>query len=206
MTLLAAAALSACGGSAAPPKAATCVPTYVYSNVKSEGSALDVVDLETADNATNSSEIFTLTESRTAAVSIQDSTINYTRKYAEVSGTGIAAIPAPYDALGVVKARAVYNSVHETDSAVNMTSTVTTGSQVQLPVPAGATAYGLFGVVMKVTRGNLKSLNCPSLTQDSAETVILPEEYEWCTWVRGPDEFAAGGLSPCVVVAYDLAH
>lgn len=70
-----------------------------------------------------------------------------------------------------------------------------------LPIPA----LVLVTPKMKVTNGNLQS-TCAGVTQNNNQTVIVPEQYETCTWTRGPDVFTSGGVSPCVVVAYDLAQ
>jgi hypothetical protein len=203
MLLLSSAALSGCAGK---PKPAACKPTYVYNNVKDQGSALDVLDLETAFNGTGQSEDLSLTAQHSHSVSVEESNSTVTTFHAAVNGSAaLVAVAGVFDVAAQGRAQAVYDRVHETDSAVTISSSLSTGSVVHLTVAPGATAYGLFGVVMKVTNGDLQSTNCTGAALDSHETFIIPTEYEWCTWTRGPDDFTDGGLSPCVVVAYDLS-
>lgn len=197
--------ISGCSGT--PAQAAPCNPTYVYSHVKDQGSALYVIDIETDHNGTTGNETYELNDTRTGSFSIEDSVASVTQVSASLNAYGqVVGVGPGFTAMGSAQASAAYSYVHATDNSVKTTTSLSVGSTVSLTVPPGATGYGLFGVVVKVTNGDVKSTNCPSLQQDSHETVILPEEVEWCTWVRGPDEFADGGLSPCVVVGYDLAH
>jgi hypothetical protein len=202
--VLLASALPACSS---PPAKPACTPTYVYSGVKTHGSALNVVDLETEYNGSATAETFTLNDTHGSSVAIEDSTETASPADAMFSDSAPITEDDPeFAPVTAAQSAAIYNSVSQTDSSVRTEASQTTGSQVQITVPAGATAYGLFGVVMDVTSGDLHAKSCPSLAQASQETVIIPEEYEWCTWTRGPDEFTDGGLSPCVVVAYDLKH
>jgi hypothetical protein len=204
--LLLAGAVTACGSASAQPPP-QCTPTYVYSHVKNQGSALYVLDVETDYNGTSQAEPFTPIDKRSGSFSIEDSTASVTRVDADVDAVGqVSDLDSEFAEMPQPEASAAFSYVQGTDHSVQTTTSLTIGSTVRLDVPPGATGYALFGVVVKITNGNVRSSNCPSLQQNSHETVILPEESEWCTWIRGPDVFTDGGRSHCVVVAYDLAH
>jgi hypothetical protein len=194
------------GAGVAASSSPSCTPTVVYNHIKDEGSALDVVDIQTAYNGTDSPEPFTLTSENSHTVSIQETTANTTGFTAEVGGSAGFTTPVKWLPSASVQAQAIYRTVHQTDSTVQQDATVSAGSAIQMSIPAGATGYGLLGVVMKITRGDLHSAGCAEVASTRLETVIIPTEYEWCTFVRGPDEFTAGGSgsSQCRVVAYDL--
>src|SRR5690242_9408972 len=77
------AGISACGG-AAQAKTIPCKPTYAYSNVKNQGSALYVIDVETDHNGTSRGETFALSNTRTSSFAIEDSTVSVTRFRASI--------------------------------------------------------------------------------------------------------------------------
>jgi hypothetical protein len=198
------AAVAACGGGA---QAVSCTPTYVYSNVKSQGSALYVVDIETDYNGSPGDESATFSDQRTGSFTIEDSSSTVIRADATVDDNGqVTNADSEFSPMSGAQASAAFSYVHGTDHSVKTSTSLSITNTPQVEdIPPGATAYGLFGVVVKITNGDLISTNCPSLEQNSHETVLLPQESEWCTWIRGPDEFTDGGQSHCVVVADGLA-
>ncbi|GCE09538.1 hypothetical protein [Dictyobacter aurantiacus] len=208
--------LASCGGNdtegnARATATPTCQPTYVYDQVQNQGEALDVVDFESAYNGTANKEIFTLSASHSASVSISTSDTKIEKFRAEVQAGIEASADAPLfngaanlEVTAEAQADAIYESVHRVSNTVSKIQTSTTGSLIQLTIPPMSRGYGLYGAMVKITSGHLYSNNCGTPDDQGTISAIIPERFEWCTWTRGPNLFSDGGQGPCDVVAYNL--
>lgn len=199
--------LTACGGggpAALPPP--PCVPSFVYSSVRTFGVGFDVVDQESETNAGSTPVTYTLTSQHGRTISIEESTVNGFSVSAWIGEAGLKVNPVSTKPLSAQASEAVFNYVHKTDSSVRQNFSVQAGAQVSMTVPPGATGYALYGAFVKVTRGTLQSSGCTTVTDNGTETTLVPISYHYCTWTRGPDVFTIGGQVPrsCgTIVAYD---
>src|ERR1022692_147400 len=110
VALLLSATISACGSSPAPPQPQKCTPTYVYSNVKTQGSALYVIDIETDHNGTAQSETYELNDTRSGSFAIENSTVSVTHVNASVDALGqLTDVGAGFVAMGSAQASAAYD-------------------------------------------------------------------------------------------------
>jgi len=191
-----------------PTPTAKCSPTFVYDNVKDQGTALDVLDVETAYNGTANSAPFTLTSSHSHSVSIQASAQTITRFRAELDGGAVVVAPIPWDPVGYVAGQVIYNVLHQSNSSIQEQASVSAGSSITITIPPGAKGYGLYGIMMDVTQGDLSSEGCADLAQDIPETILAPTQYEWCVFTEGPDTFPEGGYgsSSCLVIGNQEGH
>jgi hypothetical protein len=205
LALLGSALLSGCGGTAAALPA-PCIPNFVYSKVTNLGPGFDVIDEEVHTNAGGAPQTFTFTSQHGGIVSIEESTINGYDVHAQVDQYGLEVDPESMTPLSSEAAHAVYDYVHQTDTSVQMESTLLVGSTATTTIPPGATGYALYGVIVDVTHGTLQQRSCAPMSGNGPQTVLLPISYYSCSWTRGPDEFTDGGQVPTVcgkVIAYD---
>jgi len=189
----------------------SCTRTVVFGHVTDIGTALDVTEVKTAINDTDSAATFTLTNQHSTAVSIEETTKRVSSFTASVSAEVGFSLPVKWLPSASIQAQAIYTTVHETDSTVQQAVTVSAGSQLQIKIPAGATGYVLYGVDVQVVRGVLRSSGCSSPAQKISQTVFIPMHDGYCAFVRGPDQFTDGGYGTdlagnCQIIDYDLAQ
>ncbi|MFF3109026.1 hypothetical protein ACFVSN_07555 [Kitasatospora sp. NPDC057904] len=190
---------SSSGHAAAPPP--KCDTSYVYTNVKDGGTALEVVDAQMSQNQTGSTETWSVSTTREQTLSIQESESTTVKAHVAVAGTALVTGASAFVPAAEGQANAVFDYEHRTDSSVSRTSSKSTNTKVAIQVPPGTTAYALYGVVMKWTTGTVRTDACGGSTGGGeTKTFILPEAYTWCSWFVGPDSFTDGNQSPCEVV------
>jgi hypothetical protein len=153
-----------------------CSPKYAYDHLTSGGQAWRVVNEQEDQNS--SQESISTSFSSTSATTVSTSLS--------------AQITANVDALlGIV-----FASVHaEINGSVAKTVSTVVGNQVAVTIPAGRTAYGIYGVKMQVTSGDLYQANsCGGGKPDYGEVqTYVPIASGWCVWLSGG--------TPCPVIS-----
>jgi hypothetical protein len=152
----------------------SCLPKYKYVILSNSGEAWEVVNEQTDQNTTPNSATVTLTSTSASTVSTSAS-INIT------VDAGAA--------LGVV-----FASVHaDLNASVAKTVSTVVGNNYNVTIPPGKTAYGIYGVQVQVTTGNLDQSNvCGTTANYNSIQTYVPIAPGWCVWLSGE--------TPCRVV------
>jgi len=162
--------LSSSSGPQGPAAAesSSCAVNYSYDDLSSGGKAWLVVDEEQDQNTTSEPVSGTFISHTSTTVSMSAS-LNVT---------------VDVDALFP----AIFASVHaEINAAVSRTATTDVGNSFNLTIPAGKTAYGIYGVQEQVTSGTLTSTDSCNSDQTNYGTVStdVPISPGWCVWLSG---------------------
>jgi hypothetical protein len=85
-------------------------------------------------------------------------------------------------ALGVV-----FASVHaEFNASVAKTVSTVVGNNYNVTIPPGKTAYGIYGVQVQVTTGNLDQSDvCGTTANYNSIRTYVPIAPGWCVWLSG---------------------
>ena len=153
-----------------------CPVSYSYNDLVNGGKAWTVVDLEEDQNSTSDPASATFI-SRTATTVSMSASLNI--------GIDVDAILAP-----------IFASVHaQINASVSRSTTTDIGNRFGVTVPAGKTAYGIYGVQEQITSGNLSGDDTCSGGKTDYGTVstYVPISPGWCVWVSGQP--------PCVVLS-----
>ncbi len=153
-----------------------CSPKFAYNGLANDGQAWEVVKQQADQNATQRPVTirFTSTSATTVTASLS---VNVSAHVAAILGVVFASVHAQVNA-----------------SVTRIASTVV-GNSVTVNVPAGATANGIYGVRVQVTRGHLYQANsCGPAKPDYGNVqTYVPITPGWCVWLSGQP--------PCRVVS-----
>ena len=145
-----------------------CSPKFTYDNLANSGQAWQVVNQQEDQNTTQ--QTITIRFSSTSATTISTS--------ASVNVTANADA-----ALGVV-----FVSVRaQINASVTRTASTVVGNEVTVTIPAGMTAYGIYGVKVQVTGGHLyQSNSCGTAKPNYGDVqTYVPIAPGWCVWLSG---------------------
>jgi hypothetical protein len=192
------------GPATSPP---SCTPAVTFSDLENKGTGLYVINAVKSNNGGYTTQTFTVTNDRSATISIEQTVEKSTTETVELAGGLDLSIGEWLKVGASVTRTAIYTATQEIDSTVQQEVSINSGSSVQIPVPPGATGYVLYGVDMLIVHGTLKSAGCGAEPTKVPDTVIVPLGYDYCTLVRGPDIFTDGGSgassSPdCKIIGY----
>lgn len=152
-----------------------CSPGFMYSNLVNNGRSWEAIN-QLEDQNTTRATISTRFISTSATT---------------VSTTASIDITANINALlGVI-----FASVHaQINASVAKTASTVVGNEVTIAIPAGETAYGVYGVNVQVTTGHLYQSNtCGSAGPNYGNVkTYVPIASGWCVWLSGQ--------TPCRVV------
>jgi hypothetical protein len=145
-----------------------CSPKFAYSGLTNDGQAWEVVNRQADQNATQ--RPVTIRFTSTSATSVTAS--------ASIDlSANVSAI------LGII-----FASVHaQVNASVTRVASTVVGNAVTVNVPAGATANGIYGVRVQVTRGHLyRSNSCATAKPDYGDVLTyVPITPGWCVWLSG---------------------
>jgi hypothetical protein len=147
-----------------------CSPRYTYSDLVNDGLAWQRVNEQTDQNT--SSQPITTTFSSTSATTISTS-------------ASVDLVVNADALLGFI-----FASVHaQINASVIKAASTVVGNNVEVSVPAGKTAYGIYGVSVQVTDGHLYQGNscgaaAGEINYGNVRT-YAPLGAGWCVWISG---------------------
>jgi hypothetical protein len=145
-----------------------CSREFAYHILANSGQAWDVVNEQQDQNTTQNpaTTVFTSTSASTVSTS---ASIQISVYAAALLGTIFASVRAQINA------------------SVTKTVNTVVGNDFTVNVPAGETAYGIYGVKVQVTRGRLyQSNSCGSSRPDyGVVQTYVPISPGWCVWLSG---------------------
>jgi hypothetical protein len=156
--------------------APNCSVKIAYNNLVNDGEAWRVVNQEQDQNGTQA-PITTKFSSTTATNITTTASVDITANAAAVLGFVFASVHAQINA-----------SVAKVESTV-------IGNEVTVTIPAGMTAYGIYGVKVQVTGGHLSQSDAcggPDNNDYGQVQTYAPLSPGWCVWLSGE--------TPCRVV------
>jgi hypothetical protein len=156
-----------------------CSPKFVYNDLVNDGQAWKVVNRQTDQNTTQN------------AITINFSSTSATTVSVNIAASASINVGGSLDAVFA----SVYANVHaQINASVSKTVTTVVGNAVTVTIPAGETAYGIYGVSVQVTQGHLYQSNtCGSVKPDYGDVqTYVPLAAGWCVWLSGH--------TPCRVV------
>jgi hypothetical protein len=158
-----------------PPGSCTPTSTYAYTGLVDDGRAWKVVDKQQDQNTTTGPASVTFISTTSTSVSASASV--------EVKVDVSALLPV------------IFASVRaDINASVAQSATTVVGNSFNLSVPAGLTAYGIYGVQEQVASGHLSGdTSCGGHKADYGTVKsYVPISPGWCVWLSDQP--------PCVVV------
>jgi hypothetical protein len=159
-----------------PPQLCKPAGKSVYANLANGGQAWEVVNQQEDQNTTR-----------------QPITTRFISTSASTVTTSVSAdLTVNVDAL----LGTIFVSVHaELNASVTKTASTVVGNEVTVTAPAGATAYGIYGVRVQISSGHLYQTNsCGAETTNYGSVkAYVPIASGWCVWLSGQ--------TPCRVVS-----
>jgi len=145
-----------------------CSPKFTYDKLANEQQAWQVVNQQEDQNTTRQPITIRFTSTSATTISTRAS-VNVTANAAAVLGVVFVSVRA-----------------HINASVIRTASTVV-GNEVTVTVPAGVTAYGIYGVKVQVTRGHLyQSNSCGTARPNYGDVqTYVPVAPGWCVWLSG---------------------
>lgn len=143
-------------------------PNFVYDTLVNKGQAWKVVEQDQDQNGTSGlvQATFTSTKSDT------------------ITASASVSVPGHADAvIGVILASVEAHI----NTSVRASVTTVVDNNYNLTVPAGKTAYGIYGVRVQVTSGHLYDTKSCGGSKADYGTVIsyIPIAIGWCVWLSG---------------------
>jgi hypothetical protein len=153
-----------------------CSPKFAYDHLVNLGQAWEVVNKQQDQNTTPTTADSTFTSSSATTVSASAS-VQITANVIALFGAVFASVRAQINA------------------SVARTVNTVVGNEFTVTIPAGKTAYGIYGVKVQVTGGHLYQSNSCGSSQPDYGTVqtYVPISPGWCVWLSGQ--------APCRVVS-----
>jgi hypothetical protein len=165
-----------------PGNGITCSSKFLYNNLVSNGEAWEAVNQLQDQNTTQ------------APISTQFISTSATTVHVDFSASASINVGGSLDVLFAT----IYTNVHaQVNTSVSKTASTVVGNELTITIPAGGTAYGIYGVRVQVTTGLLYQENsCNGQTNYGDVQTYVPIASGWCVWLSGE--------TPCRVVKGSL--